>query len=221
MKTTMRTALLAVILLFAIAVNAQYNPLTFGVKAGMNLSNVSGDFEDSKVKVGFNVGVTLDYALVNDFYLLTGLDFTTKGSKVGEDGGTDLKLNLSYLQLPVHVGYKFPIGNDSRILFHAGPYVAFGVDGKWKAKQGSSEISVGAFSDDAEDAGMKMKRFDFGLGFGLGAEFGRINAGINCDFGLINIADFGIFDLDDWGQFDGSDVSVKNMNVAISVGYKF
>jgi len=216
MKTTIKTALLAMTLFFAIAVNAQYNPITFGVKAGMNISNVSGDFEDSKAKVGFNVGVTLDYALVNDFYLMTGLDFTTKGSKVGDDGDMNLKLNLSYLQLPVHVGYKLPVANGTNILFHAGPYVAFGVDGKWKVKQGSSEISVGAFSDDAEDVGIKMKRFDFGLGFGLGAEFGKINAGVNCDFGLINIADFGIMD-----GIDASNVSVKNMNVAISVGYKF
>ncbi|MFV0331567.1 MAG: porin family protein [Dysgonomonas sp.] len=214
-----KASLITVALLIGVVASAQDKPLTFGVKAGMNMSNVSGDFEDSKLKVGFNVGVTADYALTPDFYLLTGLEFTTKGSKV--DDNTNLKLNLSYLQLPIHAGYKITVSNDTRILFHAGPYLAYAVDGKWKVKEGGSEVSVGAFSDDAEAGGIKMKRFDFGLGFGVGAEFGKINAGVNCDFGLVNISDFGIFDMDEWGQFDGSDVSVKNMNVSISLGYKF
>jgi hypothetical protein len=94
-----KASLITVALLIGVVASAQNKPLTFGVKAGMNMSNVSGDFEDSKLKVGFNVGVTADYALTPDFYLLTGLEFTTKGSKV--DDNTNLKLNLSYLQLPI------------------------------------------------------------------------------------------------------------------------
>ena len=98
-------------------------------------------------------------------------------------------------------------------------YIAYAADGKWKVK--GVEDSVGVFGDEAEAAGLKMKRFDFGLGFGVGAEFGQFNAGLNCDFGLVNIADFGMIDLEDFGKLDASSVSVKNMNVGISLGYKF
>ena len=219
MKMIARTTLIVAAILLTIGVSAQDKPLTFGVKAGMNISNVSGDFEDAKAKIGFNAGVTLDFALTNDLYLLTGLEFTSKGAKVEED--TNLKMSLSYIQLPVHAGYKLTVANDTRIVFHAGPYIAYAADGKWKAKEGGLEESAGVFSDEAEAAGLKMKRFDFGLGFGVGAEFGQFNAGVNCDFGLVNIADFGMIDLEDLGKLDASSVSVKNMNVGISLGYKF
>lgn len=217
MKMIARTTLIVAAILLTIGVRAQDKPLTFGVKAGMNISNFSGDFEDTKAKIGFNAGVTLDFALTNDLYLLTGLEFTSKGAKVNED--TNLKMNLSYLQLPVHAGYKLTVANGTRIVFHAGPYIAYAADGKWKVK--GVEDGVGVFGDEAEAAGLKMKRFDFGLGFGVGAEFGKFNAEVNCDFGLVNIADFGMIDLEDLGKFDASSVSVKNMNVGISLGYKF
>lgn len=217
MKMIARTTLIVAAILLTIGVRAQDKPLTFGVKAGMNISNFSGDFEDTKAKIGFNAGVTLDFALTNDLYLLTGLEFTSKGAKVNED--TNLKMNLSYLQLPVHAGYKLTVANGTRVVFHAGPYIAYAADGKWKVK--GVEDSVGVFGDEAEAAGLKMKRFDFGLGFGVGAEFGQFNAGVNCDFGLVNIADFGMIDLEEFGKLDASSVSVKNMNVGISLGYKF
>ncbi|SBW03388.1 conserved exported hypothetical protein [uncultured Dysgonomonas sp.] len=217
MKMIARTTLIVAAILLTIGVNAQDKPLTFGVKGGMNISNFSGDFQDTKAKIGFNAGVTLDFALTNDLYLLTGLEFTSKGTKVNED--TNLKMNLSYLQLPVHAGYKLTVANDTRIVFHAGPYIAYAADGKWKVK--GIEDSVGVFGDEAEAAGLKMKRFDFGLGFGVGAEFGQFNAGLNCDFGLVNIADFGMLDFPGFGEIDASNVSVKNMNVGISLGYKF
>lgn len=217
MKMIARTTLIVASILLTIGVRAQDKPLTFGVKAGMNISNFSGDFEDTKAKIGFNAGVTLDFALTNDLYLLTGLEFTSKGAKVNED--TNLKMNLSYLQLPVHAGYKLTVANGTRVVFYAGPYIAYAADGKWKVK--GVEDSVGVFGDEAEAAGLKMKRFDFGLGFGVGAEFGQFNAGLNCDFGLVNIADFGMIDLEDLGKLDASSVSVKNMNVGISLGYKF
>ena len=217
MKMIVRTTLIVAAILLTIGVNAQDKPLTFGVKAGMNISNFSGDFQDTKAKIGFNAGVTLDFALTNDLYLLTGLEFTSKGAKVNED--TNLKMNLSYLQLPVHAGYRLTVANGTRIVFHAGPYIAYAADGKWKVK--GVEDGVGVFGDEAEAAGLKMKRFDFGLGFGVVAEFGKFNAGVNCDFGLVNIADFGMIDLEDLGKLDASSVSVKNMNVGISLGYKF
>lgn len=212
MKTTFKTCLVAIALLIGVNTYAQDKPVTFGVKAGMNLSNFSGDFDDPSIKVGFHAGVTADIAVAPSLYVLSGLEYTMKGSKVADE----LKSNLSYLQLPVHVGYKLTVADATKIVFHAGPYIGFAVDGKWK----EGGLSVDAFGDESEAAGIKMKRFDFGLGFGVGAEFGKINAGVNCDFGLVNIADFGRFDLGEW-EFDARDVSVKNMNISISLGYKF
>lgn len=223
MKTIIKTSLLAIALLIGISANAQDKPLTFGVKAGMNLSNFSGDGADgSDAKIGFNVGFTVDYALTQDLYLMTGLDFTIKGAKdkgefyeeiegidVEIDG--EVKANPMYLQLPVHVGYKMNIAENTKIVIHAGPYIAYGLGGKMKISGKASaggvsvpidDIKTDFFGDDAYD------RFDFGLGMGVGVEFGKIGAGLGYDLGLTNIS-------------GDSDYKVRNMNAYLTVGYKF
>lgn len=218
MKTIIKTSLIAIALLIGVSVNAQDKPITFGVKAGVGISNFSGDFNNTKAKVGFNAGITLDYALTSDLYLLTGLDFATKGSKLDENSG--LKMNLSYLQLPVHLGYKLAIMDNAKIVFRAGPYIGYAVDGKWNVKAGGVEGNVSAFGDEAKAEGLKMSRFDFGLGAGVGVEFGQIGVGIGCDFGLANISDFGKINVDGL-DLDASNVKVRNMNAYLTLGYKF
>jgi len=203
MKTTIKSAFIAItLLIMTVSVNAQDNPVLFGVKAGMNISNVNGDVDGTDAKIGFNAGVTLDYGFTSNVYLLTGLELTTKGFKVDD---VDASANLMYLQLPVHVGYKLPVTEGTNIVFRAGPYLAYGIAGKTKVvnPEDGKKYKENSFGDDG------FKRFDFGLGFGVGAEFGKINAGVGCDFGLVNIADT-----------DGNG-KVRNMNVSISVGYKF
>ena len=56
------------------------------------------------------------------------------------------------------------------------------------------------FGDDA------LKRFDAGLGVGVALEFGRIIAGLDGQFGLVDVEKVG---------------NPKNMNFSIIVGYKF
>ncbi|NDV96978.1 PorT family protein [Dysgonomonas sp. 521] len=216
MRIIIKTGLAAIVFLIAISVNAQDKPLTFGIKAGMNISNFSGDgVDDSDARIGFNAGVTLDITLTPDVYLLTGLEFTTKGAKTkGLVNATDAsgaliegsgKCNPMYLQLPLHIGYKIGTLGDMRFVVHTGPYIAYGIAGSYKVDgkaAGMESIDTDIFSS------AFFKKFDMGLGFGVGAEFGKICTAINCDFGLINIS-----------KMEGE--KIRNMSVAISVGYKF
>lgn len=205
MKTIFKAALLAMALLAGMTINAQDKPLTFGVKAGMNLSNFGGDTDGTKAKIGFNVGVTVDYAFSPELYLLSGLEFTTKGSKTKEFEGEKATLNAMYLQLPVHLGYKLKVAEATKIVFHAGPYIAYGVGGKVTYEY-DGQKDKGDFFGDEEEGG--CKRFDFGLGLGVGAEFGKINVGLGYDFGLLNIT-------------REDDFTMRNMNGYLTVGYKF
>ena len=205
MKTFIRTALIAIAVFVGMSASAQDKPLTFGVKGGMNLSNFSGKAsENSDAKIGFNVGVTVDYAFSSDVYLLTGLEFTTKGAK-WEEGDEKLTLNPMYLQVPIHVGYKLTVAEDTRIVFHAGPYIAYGIAGKITAKKGSLKESENIFGSDEIQG---LKRFDFGLGLGTAVEFGKFGIGLGYDFGLANIGRSSTFKL-------------RNMNAYLTVGYKF
>ncbi|MDH6307259.1 hypothetical protein M2451_000408 [Dysgonomonas sp. PFB1-18] len=220
MRTILKTSLVAIALLIGVSASAQDTPITFGVKVGANLSNFSGDVEDTKAKFGFNAGVTLDYAITPDIYLLTGLEFTMKGAKAeyGEEyNGVSVevteKANPMYLQLPVHIGYKLAIADNTKLVFHAGPYVAYGIAGKAKVEYKGSVAGIDLsgkagehdFFGSEEDGG--YKRFDFGLGLGVGAEFGKIGVGLGYDFGLLNMS--------------RGDAKVRNMNAYLTLGYKF
>lgn len=218
---TIKVILFSSLLLFSFIASAQNLPLTFGVKAGANLSNFSGDGADgADAKFGYNFGVTVDYAINYNWYLTSGLEFTNKGAKsdyllidldeLAVEKIGKIKYTANYLQLPIHVGYKLDIAEGTKINFHAGPYFAYGIAGKSKVSDITSAIyddldrKVDTFSDDA------LKRFDFGLGLGAGVEFGQINVGLGFDFGLLNIS-----------QLGDSDYPIRNQNAYLTVGYKF
>lgn len=210
MKKIFKTSLFIMALFLAINANAQDSPIQLGVKAGANMSNFGGDIKDTKAKFGFNVGVTLDYNFTPNVALLTGLEFTTKGAKAKDTEYTkDASANAMYLQLPVHVGYKLDVAEGTKIVFHAGPYIAYGIGGKSKSTDEGVKEKDDFFGSE-EDGG--FKRFDFGVGAGVGAEFGKIGVGLGYDFGLTNIAH---------KAEEGESFKVKNQNAYLTVGYKF
>lgn len=211
MKSFIKAVLLASAVLLGANAYAQDKLFTFGVEAGMNLSNMSGDLKGD-AKVGFNLGVTLDYALTPDLYLMSGLKFSTQGAK--EDGA---KISFSYLRLPVHVGYKLTAGMNTKVVLHAGPYIAYAVDGDYSM----GGVSVDSFNKDIESVfGFKHNRFDMGLGLGIGLEFNKICVGLGYDFGLLDLVNVTNRSLLE-ETFGVSKLSGKNMNAYLTVGYKF
>lgn len=201
----MRLTALVMMLAIVTAVSAQLN---LGIKGGVNMSNLVYDDEvnDKNPKIGFHVGLAADYDFAPSMALQTGLFFTTKGYKF-ESESVDYTENLMYLQLPVHLAYKVDVTPGTRIVFHAGPYVAYGVGGSRKADVGdlTNEWDVDKiFGDEAR----QYKPFDAGLGLGVGTEFGPLLLDIGWDMGLVNISHI-------------DDENVKNQNAYLSVGYRF
>ena len=210
MKNVIRIHLTILMLLSALAVSAQYRPVTFGIKGGVNVSNFAGEgIKDSDGKIGFTAGVLVDYNVNELVFVRTGLDLTTKGAKHKEEG-IERTYNPMYLQLPIHVGYKLPFTNSFNCSLHLGPYLSYGVGGKIKTKV-LDEISdiedseINFFGTAANDG---FKKFDFGLGLGIGAEFGNVLVELGYDLGLANISYI-------------KDNKVKNMNAYLTLGYCF
>lgn len=203
----MKLSLIAAMLVLVTVANAQLN---LGVKGGVNLSNFSGDLEEADAKVGFHVGLAADYEFMYNHAVQTGLFFTTKGAKASDAAfGASGKVTMTpmYLQLPIHYAYKLDVSPGTRLVFHAGPYAAYGVGGKTKIKASVGDISGEDSFDVFGDDGF-LKRFDAGLGLGVGAEFGPILVDLGWDMGLVNIA-------------DNKDIDIKTQNAYLSVGYKF
>ena len=132
--------LLLALISLGISTTAIAQELTFGIKGGFNASHMIGDTKGSGIQPGFHLGVTVDYELQNNLYLLSGLEITTKGGSEKGDSGTRLSAWPMYLQLPLHVGRKFEISDKVKITVHGGPYAAYGITGRYKIK-GSSGLN--------------------------------------------------------------------------------
>jgi hypothetical protein len=186
--------------------------IKFGVTAGFNLSNFSGDVENTKLKAGFQVGVVADYALTKSFSITPELLFTQRGSKAeATEGGLTATYTetLNYLQLPINALYKFNIADDAKFLVFAGPYFGYGLSGTAKYKlsgggESESESEDIKFGSDED----KYNAFDFGLNAGIGYQYNKFFIKAQYNLGLGNL-------------FNDSDDSLKNTNIGISVGYLF
>ncbi|WP_143308444.1 porin family protein [Chitinophaga vietnamensis] len=181
----------------------------WGIVAGPNFSSVTyknltlnSGKETSKLITNLRAGVTVDIPLADEFFIGTGLLYEGKGGKFKN---SDLKLTTSYLQLPINFMFKPEVGN-GRLVLAAGPYIAYGVGGKFKNTGGND---VNAFDDAAGP--LKQKRFDAGAGINIGYEMPMgLYFGLNTDLGLVN-------------QMDNTDNgrSLKNTSFGVSIGYKF
>jgi opacity protein-like surface antigen len=210
----MKKLFLAASILFATGANVLAQAPQFGVKIGGNLSTVTTteDSEGLKSNPGFQIGVTLDYELAENVYLLSGLELVQKGFKVElEEDGLEYTLTGKplYLQIPIHIGYKFDLGN-AKFVPQVGPYLAYGLGGKATTKMSVDDVEMDMSTDvDYFDEDNNVKKLDLGLTVGAGLEIGKIGVNLGYSLGLMNIAD------------SDDDSSVKNGSLFITVGYKF
>lgn len=182
--------------LFALISVAGFSQIAgWNAKVGMNISNYSGDL-DLNAKVGYKVGGGFEYTFTDTWSLQPSLFLSTKGAK--KDA---VSINAMYLELPVMAAARFNVADNTNLVVNAGPYIAYGIGGKAKADLGSGvEYRENTFGSDG------LKRFDAGLGVGVTMEFGQILAGLEGQFGLVDVQ---------------KEANPKNMVFSIVVGYKF
>ena len=215
------------VLLFALAATAltltskAQDKTTFGVRAGVNFTNVNGEDEDgndtkNKLKPGFHIGVNAEVPVAEDFYVQPGLLFSTKGNKDEKGGG---KTTVSYLEIPINLLYKPTLG-DGKLLLGFGPYVGIGVGGKSKGGNNmvdadvkfKNDISVAEYNDPKKDY---FKGLDFGGNLVAGYELSnKISFQLNAQLGMANL-----FPKIEGKKLD--DTKVKKTGFGISVGYRF
>ncbi|MEO6722346.1 MAG: outer membrane beta-barrel protein [Ferruginibacter sp.] len=110
----------SIVMIFSIATKAQ---IRVGIQAGANLSNQSrNDFKGSKLISnkafkGFHAGVVADIPLTSHLYLQPQLQYTRKGARYTGAFGTDAKLTMHYVEMPVNILYKvdMPFGIELRL----------------------------------------------------------------------------------------------------------
>lgn len=220
MKTIYTFGIIALMLLMGFSASAQHVlPVRFTLEGGLNLSNSSWNAGslDKKARFGFLVGMMVEYGITDAFYVQSGLSYTRKGAKVEgfrEEGNGDrnreITINQMYLQIPIYAAYKIEVVPGTKIVFNAGPYFAQGIAGTSKVPGkvtfwNEHYIASGEFS--TFGGHNSLKRFDFGLGGGAGIEFASVVVTLRYELGLTDIGK--------------DDLSYKNRNAALTLGYKF
>jgi hypothetical protein len=168
-------------LFLPIQTNAQAE---FGVKGGLNLSNLYVDeVDDEDVRIGYHAGVFVNAPVVSFFSIQPELIFSTKGSTVKYDMtffSGEYTFALNYIDLPVlgvfHLSEAFNI--------HVGPYAGYLVSAR------AINRSDNGFDFDDEISRSNFKDFDYGLAGGLGFRSDWFHAGLRYNYGLREIGEY-------------------------------
>lgn len=204
-----KSILLAVVLCMVSAINAQ---VRFGVKAGGNMSTlyVSGDrtginAEQYKFRFSYHFGAVMEYKITEMFSIQPEFMYLNHGANLKKDNSFGMKdghITLNTLQLPVNLKASFPWGNN-RVFVYGGPYASYHVYGKARGKIDGKSQDVGLYSK-----GSDMKRFDYGIGLGVGMEVNKFTVTLGNQFALADIN-------------GAKDSKMKTGNITLSVGYFF
>jgi len=180
-----------------------------GLKAGVNISNLSGDDAGSPdSKTGFAFGGFFMYQFSPMFAIQPEAYYTMKGAtdKMDFQGTTvDLTYTLDYIEIPVLFKFLIPIqGSGVKPAIFAGPFLGINTTAKVKAEfDGQSQ------EDDLTDT----KSTEFGLQFGGGIGFpvGKGELGVDIRYIL------GLSTIDDSAE----EADVKNNVININLYYGF
>lgn len=204
------------------------------LRAGINLANVSvndnGRVDDANSLTSFQVGFVGDVPLGGKILSLQpGILFTGKGSKLQRGSATEngyfkQTSNPYYIEVPVNLVFKAPIGGDNRFFVGAGPYLGVGIAGKNKTEGRNilgtykSESDIQFSNDDpstlSEEEGTGfgvIKRFDYGLNGTAGIEGKTIVLGVGYGLGLAKLQS---------GSNNNQDNNNKHRVLSITVGFK-
>ena len=203
--------LFAAVAAFTISTAFAQDEIRYGIKGGVNYSNVSRADLSIKLnsKVGFHLGGVISYKIgekvliqTEPMYSLQGYVFPESSVYTDVDGIPVVAkrvVHLHYINLPIIAGYELAKG----LSVQAGPQVGVSLGGKVKFK----DVSSFGNSNNLENANLDLSTIELGVLGGLQYELpSNIFFQLRYVLGLTGISGKGSF---------------KNNNAQLSIGYKF
>lgn len=190
-KKTIITACMAMTVLAGMA----QSPLSFHAKAGIGTSHFHGKHSGSDTKIAYKAGAGAEYVLNRTWVLQSALEFVSIGGKDEINHVGNARMNELYLQIPLMIAARLPLGRDYHASLSAGPYAAIGVAGKTSGEiynhsdssmQGGRRFKIGTFGS-ITDGKMGNHRFDAGIALGLALEYRRFLIGAEAQVGLVKV----------------------------------
>lgn len=169
---------LAIALLSTGIANAQSTdkPIKFGIKAGVNYSNIIKDDGNNSFKtdylVGYHAGVTLDIKLLENLAFTPEALYSTKGYKSTSNVG-EFTQTTHFIDIPILASIK--LGGGLNVV--AGPQVSFLMSTKNTFETGFGTAEQKIIEDDADRfkkslvGGVIGFRYDFSNKIGLNGRY--------------------------------------------------
>lgn len=166
-------------LLIALVSSAQdHQGFRFGVRVNAGLSNVK-EYEWDKITFGYGIRWIAEYNCTSKLYLQSGIGLENIAK-------LDLseRVNAYYLQIPVHVGYRYIRDDNKAFFFQAGPTLGIGLFGSKFTLYGQGPRPYLRYFEDA-------RRLDLGVGGRIGVELKKFQISVGANYGLIRVFDNG------------------------------
>lgn len=186
----------------------------FGVKAGMNISNMTSLLGSGSSRIGMHIGVFYNYQIpsVANLSIQPELLFNMKGKGKKEEKTNTYtssisKTSLNYISIPVFVKYNII----PQLYVEAGPELGFLISGTETTEDKATHPFTGQTHTNTETKNILpiANTFEFGFGIGAGYSFTpKFSAGLRYTFGLTNVA-------------KQSPISIKNGNFQVGLSYSF
>ena len=188
-------------LLILISVNGTAQKINFGVKAGLNMSMLTGSKDlIMSSNNGFFAGTLLEFKLLGKIAIQPELLFSAQGAKFeSKDLTYATTTKMNYLILPVMVKY-YPVAG---LFVEAGPQVGFLISSRQDIDNRITNVST------SENIKEVTKDFDMSINAGVGYDIlDKVVAQVRYCIGLTNTSTL-------------ENTDVKNGVFQLSVGYKW
>jgi hypothetical protein len=233
---------LLVILLFTFNLEV-FSQKVFGLQAGLNISSAQfegNDYVKPKYRFGLNAGISYLRKINRNLSFESGIFYKEKGQRIKSTGlfvmfmdGTSANLEdlekykIDYIQVPVSLNLNL----NRSIHLSAGMYIARAVNGVYSKKSTfydpqtndvvreyyfEEEMLEGNEVIDSFNGEKRYKKFDYGLNFGFGYNFGKLLIKTEFDLGLTTA-----LEITNQTMFNSDRNEFKNRSLSINLVYYF
>ena len=195
----MKKIIITLVLLITVNSNAQ--KINFGIKAGLNVSMLTGNANEiMSSNNGFFAGTLLEFKILGKIAIQPELLFSAQGAKFESKNltfATTRKMN--YLILPIMFKYYPKAG----LFIEAGPQAGFLISANQDVENRITNVTT---SENLKEA---TKDFDMSANVGIGYDlFDKVVVQVRYCIGLTNTSTI-------------ENTDIKNGVFQLSVGYKF
>jgi hypothetical protein len=202
--------------LFVALTMAAQTKVTWSMELGLGMSTWMGkDAGDSSPLFNQKVGVGIDVPLSGLVSFQTGLYWASKGASIDEyfewdntQSVVNKHVNQNYFEMPLLAAFHVGTAANFDMVFTAGPYLAYGVNGKCSTDIEDLTVSYSTFGDSKIKGEINpgLHRFDAGVMVGVALDFERWTVGLDGEFGCCKLA---------------SNSKTRNLAFFFTAGYKF